>query len=135
MQRLLPASRFLAGLFVAGLSVSLSGVTVSAVAADTAPDASLVFANADKNHDGFISRSEVPKDLHDLRAHFDQYDENHDHRLSEQEYAGYLTAMVSGACQSNLQGAKNPNCQGMPGAMGGVGRTVNTNSDRTSNKH
>ncbi|MEP6899687.1 MAG: EF-hand domain-containing protein [Rhodanobacter sp.] len=121
-----------AGFFIA---LALAGLATSVFAAgQAASDSPLAFVNADKNHDGSISRSEVPKELNDLRAHFDQYDENHDHRLSQQEYGGFLTAMVAGACQSNLQGAKNPNCQGTPGVLGGADRTVNTNSDRTSNR-
>jgi hypothetical protein len=128
MKQFVPAALFFA--------VAFAGLAMPVVAkAQAVSDSPLAFANADKNHDGFMSRSEVPKDLHDLRAHFDQYDQNHDHRLSEGEYGDFLTAMVAGACHSNLQGAKNPNCQGMPGAMGGIDRTVNTNSDRTSNKH
>jgi len=100
-----------------GLSLTLS---VAAQGDMNVTNSPLYFPNIDKNHDNFLSRSEVPKDLHDLRTHFDQYDQNHDHRLSAGEYSNYLTALVAGACNSNLQSAKNPNCNGSPGVMGSI---------------
>ncbi len=76
----------------------------------------LFFGNIDKNHDGAISRSEVPKDLHDLRVHFSRYDANQDQRLSSAEYSYYLKGMASGnsgACNTNQQILTDPNCAGM----------------------
>jgi hypothetical protein len=110
----------------AGLSIALAiigsslcvAVAAQSITKDNVANSPLYFPNVDKNHDDFISRSEVPKDLHDLRTHFDQYDDNHDHRLSAAEYSNYLTAMVAGACNSNLQSAGNPNCNGAPGVAG-----------------
>jgi len=67
----------------------------SAMAQDAAKDAAkdpLSFDAADANHDGFLSRSEVPKQLNDLRAHFAQYDNDGDHRLSRGEYEAALVA-------------------------------------------
>ncbi len=106
------ASGFLLVLMLAGLGASAS------VFAQSASDSPLAFVNVDKNHDGLVSRSEVPKELHDLRSHFDQYDSDANHRLSEGEYAGYLVAASSGACQKTMQGAGNPNCGGAS-AVGG----------------
>ncbi|MHB1056390.1 MAG: EF-hand domain-containing protein [Rhodanobacter sp.] len=104
----------MAGLWSAG-DVRSQDITKENVA-----NSPLYFPNVDKNKDGYLSRSEVPKGLHDLRTHFDQYDQNHDHRLSAAEYSDYLTAMVAGACNSNLQSAKNPNCSGNPGVQGSL---------------
>jgi hypothetical protein len=80
-------------LFVASLfALTCAG---SALAQDAAKDAAkdpLSFEVADANHDGFLSRSEVPKQLNDLRAHFAQYDKDGDHRLSRSEYEDALVA-------------------------------------------
>ena len=65
-------------------------------------DSPLYFNNADKNHDGSIGRSEVPTELHDLRAHFDLYDTDHDHRLSEAEYVSYLRTLGTAACRNDI---------------------------------
>jgi hypothetical protein len=51
------------------------------------------FAEADKNHDGVLSRSEIPSGLHDLRAHFDQYDIDNNHQLSKAEFSIYLASL------------------------------------------
>ena len=88
-------------LTVAGFSVS------AAVAAQDAPlgnpaDSPLYFPNVDKNGDGSIQRSEVPKELRDLRTHFDQHDKNHDHRLSEAEYVAYLSTLGAAACRDDI---------------------------------
>lgn len=86
---------------IAGLSVS-TAMAAQDVTPQDAANSPLYFANADKNHDGFIGRSEVPKELNDLRTHFDQYDVNHDHRLSEAEYVNYLRTVGSGACRDDI---------------------------------
>ena len=49
-----------------------------------------------------MGRSEVPKELHDLRAHFDQFDSDHDHRLSQHEYGVYLTTLGSASCRDDI---------------------------------
>jgi hypothetical protein len=99
------SSKILAVLAIAG--VALSGLGM----AQDASDSPLAFANADKNGDHYLSRSEVPAQLHDLRAHFDQYDANHDHRLSIDEYRTYLNSVVAGGCKSEVEDAKNPQCR------------------------
>jgi hypothetical protein len=48
------------------------------------------FSSLDVNHDGVLSRSEIPKQLHELRAYFERYDFAGDHRLTETEYMSYL---------------------------------------------
>lgn len=56
------------------------------------------FGDLDKNHDGRLTRSEVPKDvetLKPLRAHFREADLDGNGSLSEQEYLKYTTAYKS----------------------------------------
>jgi hypothetical protein len=86
---------------VAGASMS-SAVSAQGAATGNPSDSPLYFSNVDKNGDGVISRSEVPKDLPGLRAHFDQYDSNRDHRLSEAEYVNYLSTLGSKACRDDI---------------------------------
>lgn len=56
------------------------------------------FGDLDKNHDGRLSRSEIPKDvetLKPLRAHFREADLDGNGTLSEQEYVKYTAAYKS----------------------------------------
>lgn len=56
------------------------------------------FGEVDKNHDGKVVRSEIPKDveaLKQLRTHFREADQDGNGSLSEQEYQQYLTANTS----------------------------------------
>lgn len=110
---------FRIALAITGLSLALA-VVAQSVTKDNVENSPLYFPHIDKNHDNYLSRSEIPTELHDLRTHFDQYDQNHDHRLSAAEYSSYLTALVAGACNSNLQSVKNPNCNGSPGVIGAL---------------
>lgn len=96
---------------IAGLAMS-TAIAAQDVTPQDAANSPLYFANADKNHDGFIGRSEVPKQLNDLRTHFDQYDRNHDHRLSEAEYVSYLQTFGAGACRDDKH--TNAKCQVSP---------------------
>jgi hypothetical protein len=100
MKRSLSTSLFFA-LAASCLSASSAVAAQSAVSQD-ATKSPLYFPNADKNHNGVLTRSEVPKELHELRSHFDQYDANHDHELSEAEYVGYLSSLGSGACRDDV---------------------------------
>lgn len=95
----LPFSIFAIALAVAGLPLVSSAQDANGANSTNSP---LAFANADRNHDGMMGRSEVPKELHDLRAHFDQFDSDHDHRLSEQEYGVYLTSLSQGGCRDDI---------------------------------
>ena len=47
------------------------------------------FLALDRNHDGFLSRSELPPEMVILRSQFGKYDKDHDHRLSYSEFASY----------------------------------------------
>jgi len=52
------------------------------------------FSTLDKNHDGRITRSEVPHDMHALRRDFRSYDRDGNGSLSRQEYQAYLHKAV-----------------------------------------
>ncbi|HET7360178.1 MAG TPA: EF-hand domain-containing protein [Rhodanobacteraceae bacterium] len=44
------------------------------------------FSFLDKNHNGELSRSEIPRDMHELRLHFVEADFDEDGQISAQEY-------------------------------------------------
>lgn len=48
------------------------------------------FSTLDKNHDGRLTRSEVPHDMHVLRRKFHSYDRDGNGWLSRREYQAYL---------------------------------------------
>lgn len=51
------------------------------------------FSELDKDNKGYIKRSDVPKDvdaLKQLRAHFNEADQNHDGRVDKAEYDAYV---------------------------------------------
>ena len=99
--------------FAVAAMATFSVLGVRAQQAGTADASSLDFTHVDKNGDDLISRSEIPKSLHDLRSHFDQYDTNHDHRLSQDEYADFLASMNESACRSD-QHIQSARCQLLP---------------------
>lgn len=70
----------------------------------------LYFANIDRDHDGFLSRAELPQALHDLRAHFSQFDVDGNHRLDGGEYGYYMQGIAEGTCRSGYVpcGVSNP---------------------------
>lgn len=47
------------------------------------------FLGLDRNHDLLLTRSELPERMSILRAQFDRYDLDHDHRLNYSEFANY----------------------------------------------
>lgn len=61
----------------------------------------LYFGNLDRNHDGLLSRSEIPKALRDLSAHFDQYDVDQNHRIDSSEYADFMQNTAYGNCHGS----------------------------------
>lgn len=98
---------------LAAAQLSSTPVANAQVVASMNPaDSPLYFSNADKNHNGSIVRSEVPLELQDLRTHFDLYDANHDHRLSEPEYVSYLRTLGSAACHDDVH--VNQRCKFSP---------------------
>ncbi|EIL96781.1 EF-hand domain-containing protein [Rhodanobacter thiooxydans] len=80
----------LAAMAALGLAASMAASAQDHVAIPNSTMAPPTFSSMDTNHDGVLVRSEIPEQLHDLRAHFDQYDVAGDHRLTEVEYASYL---------------------------------------------
>lgn len=57
------------------------------------------FGDLDKNHDGKLVRSEIPKDepaLKQLRAHFHEADLDGNGSLSKEEYQRYVSNIISG---------------------------------------
>lgn len=62
-----------------------SGDTSSKDAGNSPPP----FSQLDRNHDGRITRSEVPHDMHKLRRDFRSYDRDGNGSLSKQEYQAY----------------------------------------------
>ncbi len=102
---------------VLAIFASSSCFTVEAetVTADNVKSSPLYFPSVDKNHDGFLSRSEIPKSMHDLRVDFNRYDGNGDHRLSPAEYSNFLRKLAAGnqaVCGNGNQQLADPNCGG-----------------------
>jgi hypothetical protein len=54
-----------------------------------------MFLQLDKDHDMLLTRSEVPVKMVTLRAQFERYDLDHDHRLNYSEFANYTDMMPS----------------------------------------
>ena len=76
------------------LVLALSGMAV--VSAQEAAGNTMVdpdFQAMDQDHDGRLTRSELPKDMVLLRTRFTTYDQNHDNKLDAQEYAVAKDAM------------------------------------------
>ena len=55
-----------------------------------------VFHQADQNHDGRLSRSEIPQDMSLLRTRFSTYDRNQDGALDAQEFTAAQAAVHEG---------------------------------------
>ena len=70
------------------------GTSQPAVApADNAQSALPSFDDLDKQHHGYLTRGDIPKDvdgLKPLRAHFAEADTDHNGQLSRDEYAVYV---------------------------------------------
>ncbi|MEP7186759.1 MAG: EF-hand domain-containing protein [Rhodanobacter sp.] len=102
------------------IAVALLGLpaaaSAQAAASTNTDDSPLYFPKMDKNHDGAVSRSEVPKELRNLRVHFNAYDTDHDHRLSQGEYVSYLQNTGKAACSSN--NFTSSKCANMPTMRG-----------------
>ena len=98
------ASLFCVGTAVAGHStepelVVASGVGANAPASDSQTVVSserkiYYFAQLDVNHDGRLSRSEIPKDMHSLRRNFVRADFDGDGLITAQEYTLYANGQA-----------------------------------------
>jgi len=58
------------------------------------------FLSLDRDHDMLLSRSELPREMVVLRAQFDKYDMDRDHRLSYSEFANYTDVVPDELAQS-----------------------------------
>ena len=58
------------------------------------------FLALDRNRDMLLTRSELPKEMSILRAQFDKYDMDRDHRLSYSEFANYTDVVPDELAQS-----------------------------------
>jgi hypothetical protein len=80
------------------LALALFGAVAMPLAAQSAagdtPDAS--FKSLDANHDGHLTRSEIPKSMTLLRSRFSSYDINQDGFLDAQEFAAAKAAIKGG---------------------------------------
>jgi len=59
------------------------------------------FLGLDHNHDMLLTRSELPQSMTILRAQFERYDLNHDHRLSYSEFANYTDVIPTELAQNS----------------------------------
>lgn len=65
------------------------------------------FEDLDKNHHGYLSRSDIPKDvdgLKPLRMHFAEADANSNGRLEKDEYQAYVARFEQGHAASSGSG-------------------------------
>lgn len=69
-----------------------------------------MFDDLDTNHDGGISRSELPRDLIQIRTHFSDYDKDGNQRLSRDEYQMALVLSANRGC-STAVGIPIPECR------------------------
>lgn len=58
------------------------------------------FLQLDRNHDMVLTRSELPKCMAILRAQFEKYDSDHNHRLTYSEFANYTDVVSSEIAQT-----------------------------------
>lgn len=77
------------------LAFALFGIATAVSAQQAAGPATVDtdFQAMDQDHDGRVTRSELPKDMVLLRTRFSTYDQNHDNKLDAQEYAAAKLAM------------------------------------------
>lgn len=77
----------------AAFALALSGIAAAAQEAPAAGAVDPAFQNMDQNHDGRLSRAEIPHDMVLLRTRFTTYDRNQDNQLDPQEFTAAQTAM------------------------------------------
>lgn len=102
-------------LTAASVALALSAIAIVSAglarqtAAGAAPDAA--FQAMDKDHDGRLSRSEIPADMTLLRTRFSTYDANQDNKLDPQEFATAKAAVQGG---SNATSGQDDNDENQP---------------------
>ena len=77
---------------IVAIALALSGAAVVPAFAQQA-GADQSFESLDKNHDGHLTRSEIPADMPLLRTRLSTYDADHDGRLDAKEYAAAKMAL------------------------------------------
>ncbi|MFC4763727.1 EF-hand domain-containing protein [Dyella koreensis] len=83
------------------------------------------FEELDVHHDGLLTRSEIPKELHGLHDHFQEYDFNHDHRIDKAEYTTFLSSISNGTGDCTAEERK-----GSSECTPGVNNVTNIHQDR-----
>lgn len=85
------------------------------------------FEELDVHHDGLLTRSEIPKEMHGLHDHFQEYDFNHDHRIDKAEYTTYLSSASAntGDCTAEERRASSE-------CSRGVNNGTNIHQDRAA---
>lgn len=89
---------FTAIVFGAALAALCGTAQASAPVDPATPSAAIgkvdapAFADLDKNGDARLKRSEIPRDMTELRTRFADYDADHNGALSKGEYIGYLAS-------------------------------------------
>jgi len=84
--------------------LALSAIAAAPVLAQQQSTADSSFESLDKNHDGHLTRSEIPEDMPLLRTRLSTYDADHDGRLDAKEYAAAKMAL-----QGNGKGTSGDN--------------------------
>lgn len=87
------------------LALALFGTVAMPLAAQSAAGGTTdpSFQSLDANHDGHLSRSEIPKSMTLLRSRFSSYDLNQDGYLDPQEFAAAMAAIKGGAPAGGAQ--------------------------------
>lgn len=89
------------------LAFALCGIATAAWAQQAAGPATVDpdFQAMDQDHDGRLTRSELPRDMVLLRTRFSSYDRNQDNKLDAQEFAAAKAAMKG---SGNAMGGASP---------------------------
>lgn len=75
------------------LALALSAAASAQLQAPAAGTVDPAFQSMDQNHDGHLSRGEIPHDMVLLRTRFTTYDRNQDNQLDAQEFAAAQVAI------------------------------------------
>jgi Ca2+-binding EF-hand superfamily protein len=79
------------------------------------------FNNLDKDHDGYVSRTEAAANP-TLVTKFKDADRDHDGKLSRSEYLMTMTAQDASTAKKKVQGAMDRNGSDKPSGAGGTTR-------------
>jgi hypothetical protein len=134
VDRLILAASLGLGLIVAGSALAQDTAKPAAVppSADRSqPAGKPDFATLEKNHRGYLLRSDVPHSMKHLRLHYDEADYNHDGRLSEAEYVGYS----GGPYQEDLTNSQLRSQEGTLGRRQSERLNLGPSNNRNSSGH